>query len=137
MGLLVVHTSEFNYVSNLSLNILGPSSFNILQGHSRATMLLIFNNAAQGILSSFFFKYAGEHFFLDHSYFLVRAKYVGGCVVLLCALFVFYLRICLCEDDIMELLLESTFISDEDSSIYVLVPYFSINFWITYGLWRA
>ncbi|KAJ9669904.1 hypothetical protein PVL29_026462 [Vitis rotundifolia] len=36
----------------------GPSSFNILQGHSRATMLLIFNNAAQGILSSFFFKYA-------------------------------------------------------------------------------
>ncbi|OVA11062.1 Nucleotide-sugar transporter [Macleaya cordata] len=36
----------------------GPSSFDILQGHSKATMLLIFNNAAQGILSSFFFKYA-------------------------------------------------------------------------------
>ncbi|XP_068646298.1 CMP-sialic acid transporter 2-like [Aristolochia californica] len=36
----------------------GPSSFHILQGHSRATMFLIFNNAAQGILSSFFFKYA-------------------------------------------------------------------------------
>lgn len=36
----------------------GPSSFNILEGHSKATMLLIFNNAAQGILSSFFFKYA-------------------------------------------------------------------------------
>ncbi|KAI8014138.1 ATP-citrate synthase beta chain protein 1 [Camellia lanceoleosa] len=28
------------------------------EGHSKATMLLIFNNAAQGILSSFFFKYA-------------------------------------------------------------------------------
>ncbi|KAI4334728.1 hypothetical protein L6164_013440 [Bauhinia variegata] len=36
----------------------GPSSFDILQGHSKATMLLIANNAAQGILSSFFFKYA-------------------------------------------------------------------------------
>ena len=37
----------------------GPSSFNILEGHSKATMFLICNNAAQGILSSFFFKYAG------------------------------------------------------------------------------
>ncbi|KAG9447113.1 hypothetical protein H6P81_013241 [Aristolochia fimbriata] len=36
----------------------GPGSFHILQGHSRATMFLICNNAAQGILSSFFFKYA-------------------------------------------------------------------------------
>lgn len=36
----------------------GPSSFDILQGHSKATILLICNNAAQGILSSFFFKYA-------------------------------------------------------------------------------
>jgi UDP-galactose transporter len=36
----------------------GPSSFDILEGHSRATMFLIANNAAQGILSSFFFKYA-------------------------------------------------------------------------------
>eukprot|EP00249_Psilotum_nudum_P021769 c28237_g1_i1 orf=601-1830(+) len=36
----------------------GGNSFGILQGHSRATMLLIVNNAAQGILSSFFFKYA-------------------------------------------------------------------------------
>ncbi|XP_068666011.1 CMP-sialic acid transporter 2-like [Aristolochia californica] len=36
----------------------GPSSFHILEGHSRATMFLICNNAAQGILSSFFFKYA-------------------------------------------------------------------------------
>ena len=33
----------------------------ILQGHSKATMLLICNNAAQGILSSFFFKYAGDY----------------------------------------------------------------------------
>ncbi|KAJ6891869.1 hypothetical protein NC651_025152 [Populus alba x Populus x berolinensis] len=37
---------------------LGPSSLDILHGHSKATMLLICNNAAQGILSSFFFKYA-------------------------------------------------------------------------------
>ncbi|GMP36548.1 hypothetical protein CsSME_00008640 [Camellia sinensis var. sinensis] len=36
----------------------GPSSFDIFEGHSKATMLLIFNNAAQGIISSFFFKYA-------------------------------------------------------------------------------
>ncbi|AQK53442.1 CMP-sialic acid transporter 3 [Zea mays] len=36
----------------------GPESFNILRGHSRATIFLICNNAAQGILSSFFFKYA-------------------------------------------------------------------------------
>ncbi|CAD6258037.1 unnamed protein product [Miscanthus lutarioriparius] len=35
-----------------------PESFNILRGHSRATMFVICNNAAQGILSSFFFKYA-------------------------------------------------------------------------------
>jgi hypothetical protein len=44
---------------NVVLNVSGPSSFDILQGHSKATMLLIANNAAQGILSSFFFKYAG------------------------------------------------------------------------------
>ncbi|KAH8955591.1 hypothetical protein BDL97_08G147600 [Sphagnum fallax] len=36
----------------------GGNGFNILEGHSKATMCLIFNNAAQGILSSFFFKYA-------------------------------------------------------------------------------
>uniref|UniRef100_M8AKQ0 Putative UDP-sugar transporter protein SLC35A4 n=1 Tax=Aegilops tauschii TaxID=37682 RepID=M8AKQ0_AEGTA len=36
----------------------GPRSFHILEGHSKATMFLICNNAAQGILSSFFFKYA-------------------------------------------------------------------------------
>jgi hypothetical protein len=40
--------------------LVGPENFNILQGHSRATMFLICNNAAQGILSSFFFKYAGK-----------------------------------------------------------------------------
>lgn len=39
---------------------LGPDTLDILRGHSRATMFLICNNAAQGILSSFFFKYAGE-----------------------------------------------------------------------------
>lgn len=42
----------------ITVIIKGPSSFDILQGHSKATMLLILNNAAQGILSSFFFKYA-------------------------------------------------------------------------------
>ncbi|XP_059449261.1 CMP-sialic acid transporter 2 [Corylus avellana] len=49
----------FNFLGILGTVIFqGPSSFDILQGHSKATMLLIANNAAQGILSSFFFKYA-------------------------------------------------------------------------------
>ncbi|GLT66097.1 hypothetical protein SLA2020_384870 [Shorea laevis] len=49
----------FNFLAILGTAIVkGPSSFDILQGHSKATMLLICNNAAQGILSSFFFKYA-------------------------------------------------------------------------------
>ncbi|KAK4404090.1 CMP-sialic acid transporter 5 [Sesamum angolense] len=46
------------YFYNVTIYVSGPSSFNILEGHSQATMLLICNNAAQGILSSFFFKYA-------------------------------------------------------------------------------
>ncbi|PKA55802.1 CMP-sialic acid transporter 3 [Apostasia shenzhenica] len=49
----------FNFLAILGTAIVkGPGSFDILQGHSRATMFLICNNAAQGILSSFFFKYA-------------------------------------------------------------------------------
>ncbi|KAI3840636.1 hypothetical protein MKX03_004648 [Papaver bracteatum] len=49
----------FNFLAIIGIAIFkGPGSFNILEGHSKATMLLIFNNAAQGILSSFFFKYA-------------------------------------------------------------------------------
>ncbi|KAG6478653.1 hypothetical protein ZIOFF_062097 [Zingiber officinale] len=49
----------FNFLGIIGTAIFkGPSSFNILEGHSRATMFLICNNAAQGILSSFFFKYA-------------------------------------------------------------------------------
>ncbi|KAF8393909.1 hypothetical protein HHK36_020109 [Tetracentron sinense] len=49
----------FNFLAILGTAVIkGPSSFDILQGHSKATMFLIFNNAAQGILSSFFFKYA-------------------------------------------------------------------------------
>ncbi|XP_022929863.1 CMP-sialic acid transporter 3-like [Cucurbita moschata] len=49
----------FNFMGILGTVLMkGPSSFDILQGHSKATMLLIANNAAQGILSSFFFKYA-------------------------------------------------------------------------------
>ncbi|CAO2821684.1 unnamed protein product [Amaranthus hypochondriacus] len=49
----------FNFLAIIGIALVkGPSSFNILEGHSKATMLLICNNAAQGILSSFFFKYA-------------------------------------------------------------------------------
>nr|VDC62992.1 unnamed protein product [Brassica rapa] len=49
----------FNFLGILATVIYkGPDSFDILQGHSRATVFLIMNNAAQGILSSFFFKYA-------------------------------------------------------------------------------
>ncbi|XP_042517699.1 CMP-sialic acid transporter 5 [Macadamia integrifolia] len=49
----------FNFLGILVTVIFkGPSSFNILEGHSKATIFLICNNAAQGILSSFFFKYA-------------------------------------------------------------------------------
>ncbi|KAJ8510162.1 hypothetical protein OPV22_000596 [Ensete ventricosum] len=49
----------FNFLGIVGTAIFkGPSSFNILEGHSKATMFLICNNAAQGILSSFFFKYA-------------------------------------------------------------------------------
>ncbi|XP_065869802.1 CMP-sialic acid transporter 2-like isoform X2 [Euphorbia lathyris] len=49
----------FNFLGIVAIAAFkGPSSFDILQGLSKATMLLICNNAAQGILSSFFFKYA-------------------------------------------------------------------------------
>ncbi|XP_050373137.1 CMP-sialic acid transporter 2 [Argentina anserina] len=49
----------FNFLGIVVMAIVkGPSSFDILHGHSKATMFLIANNAAQGILSSFFFKYA-------------------------------------------------------------------------------
>uniref|UniRef100_A0A0D6QVE6 Uncharacterized protein n=1 Tax=Araucaria cunninghamii TaxID=56994 RepID=A0A0D6QVE6_ARACU len=49
----------FNFLAILGITIFkGANGFNILEGHSRATMLLVCNNAAQGILSSFFFKYA-------------------------------------------------------------------------------
>ncbi|EHA8589347.1 CMP-sialic acid transporter 5 [Cocos nucifera] len=50
----------FNFLAIIGTAIFkeGPSSFDILKGHSKATMFLICNNAAQGILSSFFFKYA-------------------------------------------------------------------------------
>ncbi|KAL9233069.1 hypothetical protein vseg_008109 [Gypsophila vaccaria] len=49
----------FNFLAIVGISLVkGPSTLNILEGHSKATMLLICNNAAQGILSSFFFKYA-------------------------------------------------------------------------------
>ncbi|CAL0316288.1 unnamed protein product [Lupinus luteus] len=49
----------FNFLGILGTVVIkGPDNFDILRGHSKATMLLIANNAAQGILSSFFFKYA-------------------------------------------------------------------------------
>ena len=45
----------FNFLRIVATAVVkGPSSFDILHGHSKDTMLLIFNNAAQGILSSFF-----------------------------------------------------------------------------------
>ncbi|KAL3679356.1 hypothetical protein R1sor_022312 [Riccia sorocarpa] len=50
----------FNFCGIIIMVLYNGSSsqFNLLEGHSKATMLLIVNNAAQGILSSFFFKYA-------------------------------------------------------------------------------
>ncbi|KAL9436690.1 hypothetical protein AB3S75_022689 [Citrus x aurantiifolia] len=49
----------FNFLGILVTAIFkGPDNLDILQGHSKATMLLIFNNAAQGLLSCFFLKYA-------------------------------------------------------------------------------
>ncbi|XP_030470302.1 CMP-sialic acid transporter 3 [Syzygium oleosum] len=49
----------FNFLGIVAMALVkGPDSFDIFQGLSKATMLLICNNAAQGILSSFFFKYA-------------------------------------------------------------------------------
>lgn len=49
----------FNFLAILGIALFkGPGSLDIFEGHSKATMLLIVNNAAQGILSSFFFKYA-------------------------------------------------------------------------------
>ncbi|KAK4356758.1 hypothetical protein RND71_022368 [Anisodus tanguticus] len=49
----------FNFLAILGIAVFkGPGSLDIFEGHSKATMLLIINNAAQGILSSFFFKYA-------------------------------------------------------------------------------
>uniref|UniRef100_A0A2N9GPN5 Uncharacterized protein n=1 Tax=Fagus sylvatica TaxID=28930 RepID=A0A2N9GPN5_FAGSY len=50
--------TDDKFIGAFGVVVLGPGSFDILQGHSKATMLLIANNAAQGILSSFFFKYA-------------------------------------------------------------------------------
>jgi hypothetical protein len=55
----------------------GPESFDIFKGHSKATMILICNNAAQGILSSFFFKYAGSLFGL-YNFFLISVDDVVG-----------------------------------------------------------
>ncbi|CAM8890013.1 unnamed protein product [Rhodiola kirilowii] len=49
----------FNFLGILGMAVFkGPDHLDILRGHSKATMFLIANNAAQGILSSFFFKYA-------------------------------------------------------------------------------
>ncbi|GMH28591.1 hypothetical protein Nepgr_030434 [Nepenthes gracilis] len=48
----------FNFLAIVGTAIAtGPSSFDILRGHSRATMVLILNNALQGLLSLFFLKY--------------------------------------------------------------------------------
>ncbi|DBB11894.1 hypothetical protein WJX82_001690 [Trebouxia sp. C0006] len=49
----------FNTVGLALLVVLGHQSVSeLFKGHSKVTMLLVVNNALQGILSSFFFKYA-------------------------------------------------------------------------------
>ena len=60
------------------LTSLGPSSLDMLHGHSKATMLLICNNAAQGILSSFFFKYAGDFPFCSLIIFILASQYLSA-----------------------------------------------------------
>jgi hypothetical protein len=56
---LYVYGAMFNFFAIVFSAIYqGGAGFNILDGHSKATMFLIINNAAQGILSSFFYKYA-------------------------------------------------------------------------------
>ena len=66
-----LYSLSLNYCFNLwILMSQGPGSLDILEGHSKATMLLICNNAAQGILSSFFFKYAGDY--LTTIYFVLQ-----------------------------------------------------------------
>lgn len=60
---LYAYGAIFNFIAMLASTIYqgagaGGTGFNILEGHSKATMFLIVNNAAQGILSSFFYKYA-------------------------------------------------------------------------------
>eukprot|EP00850_Spirogloea_muscicola_P020954 SM000232S07924 [mRNA] locus=s232:50599:54799:- [translate_table: standard] len=51
--------AAFNFMGIILLNSAGGGDgYNILKGHSKATMFLIVNNALQGMLSSFFFKYA-------------------------------------------------------------------------------
>lgn len=49
----------FNFVAIVVTTAFkGGNHLDVFHGHSKATMFLILNNAAQGILSSFFFKYA-------------------------------------------------------------------------------
>ncbi|XP_024393689.1 CMP-sialic acid transporter 5 isoform X2 [Physcomitrium patens] len=56
---LYAYGATFNFVAILVSTIYqGGTGFNLLEGHSKATMFLIINNAAQGVLSSFFYKYA-------------------------------------------------------------------------------
>jgi UDP-galactose transporter len=56
---LYAYGAMFNFVAIVGTTIYqGGAGFNIFEGHSKATMFLIINNAAQGILSSFFYKYA-------------------------------------------------------------------------------
>ncbi|KAL4585243.1 hypothetical protein LXL04_009859, partial [Taraxacum kok-saghyz] len=53
----------FNFLGILGTVVLkGPESFDILRGHSKATMLLIINNAGQGILYSFFLQICRYNF---------------------------------------------------------------------------
>ncbi|XP_052625656.1 LOW QUALITY PROTEIN: CMP-sialic acid transporter 2 [Lactuca sativa] len=57
------YVAIFSFLGILGTVVIkGPESFDILHGRSKATMLLIINNAGQVILSSFFFKYADTIF---------------------------------------------------------------------------
>ncbi|XP_024538935.1 CMP-sialic acid transporter 5-like isoform X1 [Selaginella moellendorffii] len=56
---LYSYGAMFNFLAILvTADFSAGNGLNLFKGHSRATMFLIFNNAAQGILSCFFLKYA-------------------------------------------------------------------------------
>jgi hypothetical protein len=59
MFFLFAFGALFNLIAVVIFSIFkGESLFRLFHGHSFVTMLLVVNNALQGIVSSFFFKYA-------------------------------------------------------------------------------